>query len=146
MSNLSRSIAFSLTALSSLGPAVASEPWRDIYRCGASSGHSFYTGGTGWAQDGISNGQIVLRKRGKDFDLQIGDTTGAFSVREDGAEVLAREEDGVIQIVAVYPAMTVETFLFTSSTQGRASLAWTSSKRTGIEDRVSVFVSACTTR
>jgi len=136
-----------LSLVATVRAQTASEPWRDVYACGRSAGQSFYFGGTGWTPDGIANGVIVLRKRNDEFDLHIGDATGAaFSARADGAVVFGRQQDSVTQVVAIYPTMTVETFLFSAPVRGKVTLAWTSSKRAGIADRVSTFVSECITR
>lgn len=127
--------------------ALAQEPWSDVYVCGGSSGHSYFLNGDGWAVDAISKGVVVLKRRGADFDLDIGDASGGrFSAREDGAEVIARQQEGVIQVLVFYPTLTIETYLFASPSKGRTTLAWTSSKRSGIADRASVFVSPCIQR
>lgn len=127
-------------------PAMAAEDtWRDVYTCGKSEGQSFYYDETGWTPDGIANGVIILRRKGRDFDLFIGDATSSgFSAREDGATVVGREEDGIIQVLAVYPMMmTMETYLFSAPKDGHTRLAWTSSKRALPTERASVFVSEC---
>lgn len=134
--------ALGILAFANIAPAA--EPWRDIYSCGKSAGHSYIMDGTGWTEDGIANGIIVLRRRGEEFDLLIGDSSGSsFSARDDGAKIFGREDGGAFQVVVVYPALAVETYLFAAPAKGRASLAWTSSKRSGIADRVSAFVSSC---
>lgn len=104
--------------------------------------------GQGWQDDGISNGVIVLKRRGDDFDILMADASGSsFSAREDGARVIGRAQDGVLQVLAVYPSMTVETFLFSKPDKGRSTLAWTASKQiSGVADRASVFVSSCIAR
>ena len=123
--------------------AQAQQGWRDVYSCGGSKGHSYYIG-DGWTEDGVAQGVIILKRRGDEFDVRIGDASGSFfSAREDGAAVFGREQDGVIQVVAVYPLLTVETYLFSVPVKGRATLAWTSSRRSGLADRASVFVSSC---
>ncbi len=128
------------------GPAFSQERWEDIYSCGPSAGHSYIFSG-GWAADGISKGTIVLRRRGTAFDIQIGDATGGyFSATEDGARVIVREDEGALQALVFYPRTTIETYLFSPPANGRTTLAWTSSKRSGIADRVSVFISSCTVR
>ena len=130
-------------------PASAQDNWSDVYSCGASKGRSYFMNGEGWQDDGISSGVIVLRRRrGDEFDILIGDASGkSFSAREDAARVIGREQDGVIQVLAVYPSMTIETFLFSKPDRGRSTLAWTSSKQAyGVADRASVFVAACIVR
>lgn len=132
-----------------VAPANAQDGWRDVYSCGASKGRSYFINGEGWQDDGISNGVIVLRRRRSDeFDILIGDASGtSFSAREDAAQVIGREQEGVIQVLAVYPSMTIETFLFSKPNRGQSTLAWTSSKQTfGIADRASVFVASCIAR
>ncbi|OJV09555.1 MAG: hypothetical protein BGO20_02420 [Bosea sp. 67-29] len=91
---------------------------------------------------------IVLKRRGDDFDIRVADASGSsFSAREDGASVIGRAQDGVIQVLVVYPSMTIETFLFSKPDKGRSVLAWTASKQVyGLADRASVFVSSCITR
>ena len=128
--------------------ALAQDSWKDVYSCGASKGRSFFLNGQGWQDDGISTGVIVLKRRGDDFDVLIADTSGSsFSARDDGARVIGRAQDGVIQVMAVYPSMTIETFLFSKPEKGRSTLAWTSSKQAfGLADRASVFVSSCLSR
>lgn len=128
--------------------ASAVETWRDVYACGASKGQSYFMNGEGWQSDGISNGVIILRRKGEEFDVQIGDASGSsFSASSDGATVVGREVDGVIQLVAAYPGMTIETYLFAKPVRGRSTLAWTSSKQVGgTADRASVFVSSCLVR
>lgn len=131
------------------GHSAAQDGWRDIYNCGSSKGQSFYLNGEGWQADGISKGVIVLRKRGADeFDVLVGDASGAsFSARGEGAGIIGRVAEGTIQILVVYPTLTVETYLFSTPKSGRSTLAWTSSKQAyGLADRASVFVSSCILR
>lgn len=136
-----------LAAAAFTGPGWSQSDWRDVFTCGGSKGHSYFFGGHGWQEDAISNGVIVLKRRGRDFDLVIADASGSsFSARDDGATVAGREEDGVIQVVVIYPTMTIESFLFGKPERGRADLAWTSSKRFGVAERASVFVSSCLKR
>lgn len=126
--------------------AQAQQGWLDVYSCGGSKGHSYFLR-DGWSEDAISQGVIILRRLGDEFDVQIGDATArTFSARDDGAAVFGREQGGVIQVVAVYPTLTVETYLFSAPVKGRVTLAWTSSKRSGFADRASVFVSSCLAR
>ncbi|MBN9457481.1 MAG: hypothetical protein J0I54_12705 [Bosea sp.] len=135
-------------ALALASGAYAQGGWRDVYSCGASKGQSFFLNGQGWQDDGISSGVIVLKRRGDDFDIRVADASGSsFSAREDGASVIGRAQDGVIQVLVVYPSMTIETFLFSKPDKGRSVLAWTASKQVyGLADRASVFVSSCITR
>ncbi|MBN9471426.1 MAG: hypothetical protein J0J10_21885 [Bosea sp.] len=145
------SIAAALFACFACVPGMArakdTDGWTDVYACGASTGHSFMMNGDGWSSDGISKGVIVLRKRNADYDLLIGDATGAkFSALEDGATIASREQEGVLQVLVVYPTLTIETFLFAAPERGRTTVAWTSSKRAGVADRVSAFVSSCIVR
>lgn len=137
-----------IIALAFASETFAEEGWRDVYSCGASKGQSFFLNGQGWQADGISSGVIVLRRRGDDFDIQIADASGSsFSARDDGARVIGRAQDGVVQVLAVYPSMTIETFLFSKPDKGRSTLAWTASKQVaGLADRASVFVSSCIVR
>lgn len=136
-----------LSLAASAAVASAQSTWTDVYTCGASAGHSYFPNGDGWKADGMSKGVVILRKKADQYDLKIGDASGGvFSALEDGARVIAREEAGVIQVLVVYPTMTIETYLFSATSAGRSTLAWTSSKRSGIADRVSVFVSSCIRR
>lgn len=145
-SRSSKAVAFVLM-LSPL-QAAAQDGWRDVYACGGSKGHSYFMNGEGWQEDGISQGVIVLKRQGSEFDVQHADATGtSFSARGDGATVVGREVDGVVQVVVAYPGMTIETYLFSKPENGRSTLAWTSSKQvSGIADRASVFVSSCLVR
>ena len=139
--------AAALLIAAAWGQAFSQERWREIYSCGPSAGHSYFFNGQGWSDDGISKGTIVLRRRGTDFDVQVGDATGGyFSATEDGAMVIVREDEGALQVLVFYPRATIETYLFSRPANGRTTLAWTSSKRSGIADRASVFISSCTVR
>lgn len=139
--------AASVWVFGGVGTATAQDGWRDVFTCGASKGQSYFVESQEWNEDGISNGVIALRRRGEEFDVVIADASGSsFSAREDGANVLAREEAGVVQALVIYPRMTIETYLFSKPSRGRSTLAWTSSKRTGVVDRASVFVSSCLAR
>lgn len=134
-------------ALLTVSAAEAQPAWKDIYSCGGSSGHSYFMNGDGWSRDAISKGVIVLRRQAGQYDLSIGDASGSsFSALGDGARVIAREQEGAIQVLVVYPTLTIETYLFAAPSSGRTTVAWTSSKRSGIADRVSAFVSACIQR
>lgn len=146
--NRRSSTAIAFMALLAPLHASAQEGWRDVYVCGASKGHSYLMSGEGWQEDGISQGVIVLKQRGREFDVQIADAVSSFSALEDGATVTGRESgEGVIQIVAIYPEMTVETYLFSKAIAGRSTLAWTASKNRPFSNaRTSVFVSSCIAR
>lgn len=141
-------LAGAAIGLLGLGPASSQSDWRDVYACGASKGRSFFLNGEGWQDDGIANGVLILKRRGDEFDVVISDASGAtFSAREDGAQVIGYALRGVVQVLAVYPSFTIETFLFSKPERGRSTLAWTSSKSaSGIADRASVFVSSCIER
>lgn len=141
-------IAGATIALFGVSSAYAQDGWRDVYSCGASKGQSYFMNGAGWQDDGISSGVIVLKRRGDEFDILIGDASGtSFSARDDGASIMGRAEDGAMQVLAVYPSMTIETFLFSKPERGRSTLAWTSSKQVSGEiNRASVFVSSCIAR
>jgi hypothetical protein len=143
-----RALGSVIVALLSATPQVHGQAvWRDVYACGASQGHSFVLGGDGWSEDGISQGVIIIRRRGTEFDVVHKDASGGtFSALDDGARLIAREEDRALQLIVVYPTMTVETYLLLPTKSGAIELGWTSNKRFGIADRVSAFSSACLAR
>lgn len=148
MTSLMARLAGVAIGLLGVGPASSQSEWRDVYACGASKGRSFISNGQGWQDDGIANGVLILKRRGEEFDVVMSDASGAtFSAREDGAQVTGRTSDGAVQVLAVYPLLTIETYLFSKPERGRSTVAWTSSKQSsGPADRASVFVSSCVAR
>jgi hypothetical protein len=94
---LAATVALLAAAWMGLG-AQAQQVWRDVYSCGGSKGHSYYIG-EGWMEDVIAQGVIILKRRGDEFDVHIGDASGSFlSARAEGATA---EQDGVVQVVAM---------------------------------------------
>jgi hypothetical protein len=139
--------ALAVACILTASEAPTADGWVDVYACGASKGHSYFFKGDDWQSDGISKGVIILKRRGTEFDIEIGDASGkSYSAREDGATVTGRDNEGMIQVVAVYPRLTIETYLFSKPVEGRSTLAWTSSKQGSFAGRVSAFVSSCLAR
>lgn len=67
-----------------------------ITRCGASKGYSYFFKGalvpkdkSGWQEDSISGGDILLVKNGKDYDIIYTDALGGTkSARADGFTIV----------------------------------------------------------
>ena len=129
-------------------PSLASAQSSDgvLMRCGASTGHSFvFKGlfnpeGPNWTNDGISNGKIVLIRLGDEWDIQFDDIVGAFSYRQDGAQVFPLLENENILTVGAFGASFVDiyTFDFTNKVVG-----WTSNKHGPIVARTAAYSATC---
>lgn len=133
-----------LTLACSAGPGIA----QTIIECSGSAGKAFYfdidpqTGKpTGWVDDGISNGSVVLVVNDNSVDIIIKDAVSTFSARADGATVTLLEvRDPFVEILVSYPQGAKE--LYTFDVKERR-LVWSQHKFGVLFDKASTFISEC---
>mgnify|MGYP003987914261 CR=1 FL=1 len=82
-----------------------------VAHCGGSFGYAYHIQGglvtekeSGWGEDSISKGQLLLIKGGKDFDIIHTDATGGTrSSKGDGGKVITIGGDAnSIMLVVIY--------------------------------------------
>lgn len=103
-----------------------------IIECGGSEGHAYFMEGewtpeaeTGWSEDRISNGRILLIVSDGKPQLLIGDATGMFDAEKDGAKIaITQTTESMIVVVTVYPK-SVETYGFQMRDDGTGEVVWT---------------------
>ncbi len=135
--------------LVSLAVSVRAET---ITRCGASSGHGWYFAGplvpqgqAGWTEDAITKGEFLLISDGDKPDIIATDVAGTRSSRADGALAMfvPGAKGGFKLVLLVYPAGTVEHFLFRLDTAGNGTVAWGTVRAGGLIQKSSLFVAKC---
>ncbi len=127
-----------------------------ITSCGASKGYSyFFEGGivpkdkSGWAEDAISRGNIilVLEENGKELNIYYKDALTTKSAKENGGELLlmyAEENLKTIIILVHFPGKgTMEHFMFRLDTNGNGSVVWGTDRATSRYAKASLFKASC---
>ena len=123
-----------------------------IARCGASSGQGWYFAGplvpqgeSGWSEDALSKGGFLLIMDGDEPDIVTTDVAGTRSSRADGAHVMfvPGTKSGFRVVLLVYPAGTVEHFLFQLDRAGNGTVAWGTVRGAGLLQKSSLFVAKC---
>ena len=131
-----------------IGTSVSSQSGEGVLaRCGASSGVGYFffdelfnPEGPDWSDDGISNGNILLVRLGDEWDIQFGDTLGAYGYRQDGAEVIPLgNASDKLTVGAFHPNYTdIYTFNFSG-----AEVVWSSHKIGPLMTKVAIYQADC---
>ncbi len=123
-----------------------------ITRCGASSGQGWYFASpfvpqdeVGWNEDAISKGGFLLIVDDDKPDIVTTDVAGTRSSRADGALAIfvPGTKSGFRVVLLVYPAGTVEHFLFQLDRAGNGTVAWGTVRGGGLFQKSSLFVAKC---
>ncbi len=123
-----------------------------ITRCGASSGQGWYFASpfvpqdeVGWNEDAISKGGFLLIVDNDKPDIVTTDVAGTRSSRADGALAIfvPGTKSGFKLVLLVYPAGTVEHFLFQLDRAGNGTVAWGTVRGGGLFQKSSLFVAKC---
>lgn len=138
-----RKIALVVT-FSTLANATSAEV---IARCGPSHGYGWYfqdpfwkPDGSSWMDDGISDGAIILERRGEDYDIRFSDVAGGFTYRSDGATVLLLGQEGGRMTVGAFRGNYADIYTFDLI---NAEVAWTSQKLGPLAPKVAVYRAEC---
>lgn len=128
-------------------PAFSENGEGVIARCGASQGITYFFHDatvnpkpSGWAQDAIKGGKIVLIRLGKEWDIQFDDSVGAYGYRQDGARVIPLGySESRLTIGAFHGTYTdVYTFDFVNR-----EVVWTSHKIGTVIPKVGIYHASC---
>ena len=118
-----------------------------IARCGASSGQGYFffdsimnPDGPDWSQDGISSGQILLVRLGQEWDIQFGDTIGAYGYRQDGARVIPLGGSGELFTIGAFRGTYTDIYTFNFAER---EVLWTSHKIGTPVTKVAIYRSIC---
>ncbi|QRZ15136.1 hypothetical protein JWJ88_19580 [Paracoccus methylovorus] len=129
------------------GPAFAQPTEGVIVRCGASTGHAYFSkdetmnpGGSKWEEDGMRNGKIVLVKLGDEWDIQFDDSIGAYGYRSDGAQVSPIMSAGNLLTVGAFHENYVVIYNFDLANH---EVAWSSNKVGTLVQKVAVYRADC---
>ena len=130
-----------------------------ITTCGASKGYGYYFEGgivpkdkSGWSEDSISKGHIilVLEGDGKEFNIYYKDAEMTKSAKEDGGKVLLAHLDEnfqTIMILVIYPGQgVVEHYLFRLDGSGNGGVVWGNDKGTNLMAKGTLFKATCSKR
>jgi hypothetical protein len=101
---------------------------------------------SGWQEDGISGGEMVLIMNGDEPDLVFTDVTQqTFSARGVGAAVAEVRGDfkDFRLIVVIYPAGAVEHFIFRLDGRGVGKVIWGTAKVGGPIQKSTIFEASC---
>ena len=113
---------------------------KDIAKCGASDGYSYFPkAGLGaadqdtgeWHRDGIKDGRFTLTEISENvFDLLILDASGGiYSAKQDGAKIIILgSTKKSLSFLVSYPNAYVETYTFMRNEDDDAEAMWTSNK------------------
>ncbi|MCU0896715.1 MAG: hypothetical protein MUC55_04360 [Burkholderiales bacterium] len=142
--------AFAAVAIACPSISSAAET---IATCGASAGKSYYPNTklasramTGWTDDKISEGRFTLTQiSDKVYDVLFADTTGRVvsSTQDGGRVLLVGKDQDAIAVLVVYPGVSVETYSFYRTNDGKAELAWTQLRFGGTVDKAGVLTAPC---
>lgn len=118
-----------------------------LIRCGASSGHAFFfqdeffnPEGSGWQEDGMSSGKIILVKLGNEWDIQFDDAIGTSGYRQDGARVIPLSGKSEMLTVGAFNSDYVD--IYTFDFIGK-QVAWSSSKLGPFAPKVAAYAAEC---
>lgn len=118
-----------------------------IARCGASEGQGYffhdpvmYPNGPEWADDGISNGKLLLVRLGEEWDIQFGDTIGEYGYRQDGATVFPVGQTEDILTIGAFRGTYVDMYTFNFSNN---EVLWTSHKIGTAIAKVGIYRAEC---
>ena len=125
-----------------------------ITRCGASKGTSWYFFGpmvsrekSGWNEDGISQGEILLILDRGDADIVYTDAFGTRSSRGDGGTVVLLSENsapGFVLALAVYPqTATAEHYVFQLDQAGNGLVMWGTARAGGAIQKSTLLQARC---
>ena len=118
-----------------------------LMHCGSSKGQAYFFNDkimnpepSGWQDDGISKGRIILSKDGEDWDVLFGDALSSSGYRSDGAAViLLHSSDNFIRIGAFhYNYSDIYNFNLKEKT-----VVWSSNKSGPLMGKVAVYFSDC---
>lgn len=140
-------VCFAVLALTVSAPATAQDVDGVLARCGASKGHGYFfkdenfnPTGPEWEDDGISNGKIILVRLGDEWDIQFDDIAGAYSYRQDGANVLPLMNTPGMLSVGAFGALYADIYIFDLANK---NVAWSSNKLGPIGSKVAVYSADC---
>lgn len=118
-----------------------------LMHCGPSKGQAYYFNDptfnpnpSGWSDDGIKNGRIILSKEGEEWDILFGDAAGSSGYRSDGASVfMLSANDRFIRIGAFADNYSdIYNFDFIEKT-----VVWTTNKSGPFMGKVGAYFSDC---
>lgn len=118
-----------------------------VAHCGASQGTGYFfhderfnPTGPDWAEDGMSNGRIILVRDGDDWDILFSDAVGSFGYRQDGATVLLVGNNGDFLTIGAFHPNYVDTYTFDLS---GLEVVWTSHKTGTAIQKVAIYRADC---
>ena len=133
---------------------LAQESTMDIItRCGKSSGHSFFfpsgliPGQSGWTEDKISDGQILLVYNSGNPDIIFSDATKQIQSALGGGAFVFEVEGGppgFHLILSVHGGKgTIEHYLFGLDKNGNGTLAWGTVRSSALWSKSSLYTASC---
>ena len=120
--------------------------------CGASKGYSFFFPGhlvpndqSGWHEDQVSPGKIILTVEGDNIDVIFSDAQGTKSAHSQGGIVkfMPGSADGFFGIMVFYSAGAMEHYIFQIDKTGKGVVAWGTSRYGGVIQKSTLFTAAC---
>ncbi len=134
-------------AIIACGQAMAEGAEGVLARCGASKGQSYFlknevtnSDGPNWAEDGMSNGKIVLVRLGDEWDIQFDDAVGAFGYRQDEASVIVLGATNDLLTIGAFRGTYTDVYTFDFA---HAEVVWTSHKTGTITGKIGLYRAAC---
>ncbi len=134
--------------IAAAGGTFAAESQGVIARCGESKGQGYFfrdafynPNGPNWAEDGITNGKIILVHLGDEWDIQFDDSLGANSYRQEGATVMPLN-DGSGPFLTIGAFTGTYTDIYTFDMSG-GEVVWTSAKSGTPIKKVAIYRSSC---
>jgi len=148
-------VAFTFIAMFIFANGTATSASAQVLtRCGASAGYAWFFNGTyvpedqsGWEEDGISGGQILLLRDGDQLDVIYTDSVGTRSARSDGGEVIYLGDGGnsrFISVLIIYlSTATTEHYLFNVDNSGEGEVLFSTMRPAGLVQKASLLRAAC---
>ena len=118
-----------------------------LIHCGPSNGQAYFFNDptfnpnpSGWQEDGMSKGRIILSKEGEDWDILFGDALGSNGYRSDGATVIPLASNERFIRVGAFADHYSDVYNFNLIEK---TVVWSSNKSGPLMGKVAVYFSDC---
>ena len=118
-----------------------------LMHCGPSKGQGYFFNDptfnpnpSGWHEDGMSKGRIILSKEGEDWDILFGDAAGGSGYRSDGATVIPLASNEKFIRIGAFADNYSDVYNFNLVEK---TVVWSSNKSGPLMGKVAVYFSDC---
>ena len=118
-----------------------------LIHCGPSKGQAYFfnhptwnPNPSGWADDGISNGRIILTSENEEWDILFSDSFNSTGYRSDGADVILLSSDENFIRIGAFADLYTDIYNFNLKEK---TVVWSSNKSGPFAGKVAVYFSDC---